>query len=112
MNTTDHDEKGLSSVLREWKVAPPLPPGFQDAVWRRIARAGQTVPGHLSFWEAVVNWIEGLAAQPSRAASMVVLLLALGAGLGWAHAQQHSNRVTDELSMRYVRSIDPYEAVR
>jgi len=40
--TPDNDP--LHSVLREWHVSAPLPPGFQEQVWQRIAEIpyGQT----------------------------------------------------------------------
>lgn len=112
MSTTDPDDRNLSALLKAWQVTRPLPAGFQDAVWRRIGQAEQRSRRAQPFWRPLVIWLEGLAVQPARAASVVAVFLALGAGLGWMQAHQHASRVTDELSVRYVRSVDPYEAIR
>ena len=54
------------------------------------------------------------AVKGNRALALayVSLLLAAGAGIGWTHARSETQRVSDQLSASYVRSVDPYLAVR
>ena len=50
--------------------------------------------------------------RPALATAYVAVLLAIGATAGWAQARQESERVSDALSVRYVRLLDPYQAPR
>ncbi len=112
MKTNDpgnHDEP-LRKVLKEWRSYAPLPPRFQDQVWRRIGR-GQTqaVP---SVWAVIAHWVGTVLPRPALAASYVAVLLTIGVTAGWAQARQETTRVKDELGQRYVRVLDPYQAPR
>jgi len=40
------------------------------------------------------------------------VFLAIGATFGWAQARHETERVSGNLSARYVRSVDPYQAPR
>ena len=100
----------LSKTLHAWKVDAPLPPRFQEGVWLRIARVeAQTTA---SLWQSLAAWLDAAFRRPALAASCALMLLATGATAGWSHARQETNRVTGELSVRYVHSIDPYKPVR
>jgi len=113
MKTADpinNDEK-LRKVLKEWRTDTSLPPRFQEAVWRRIEQAERTQPttAKPSVWAVVADWIETMLPRPAIAAACLVTLLAIGAATGWAQALQESNRVGDQLSVTYIRSVDPYQ---
>ena len=100
----------LDKALAEWRARAPLPPRFQDQVWRRIADAGAEV--QMTRWAIFQNWLQAALAQPAMATACVALLLALGSGTGWWQAHQKTARVESELGSRYVQSLDPYQKMR
>jgi len=107
-----NDDEPLGALLREWKVEATLPPRFKEGVWRSIARAeaqGLTAPSPLKM---LTMWIETLLPRPALAVAYVAVLLVAGSSIGWVQAQNSSSRVSEELSTRYVSSVDPYLAVR
>src|SRR5678815_3124545 len=79
----NHDD-ALRKVLKEWRTDASLPPGFQEAVWRRIEQAErtQTTTAKPSVWAVVADWIETMLPRPAIAASCLVALLAIGAATG------------------------------
>jgi hypothetical protein len=112
-NSSLDDDKALSSLLKEWKVEAPLPPGFQEQVWRRIEREEEprTVRA-LSPWAVVQNWMANILPRPALAVAYVGILLAAGAGIGWTQGQIEAQRISEQLSASYVKSVDPYLASR
>src|ERR1039458_6390728 len=60
MNSQTPDDAKLRALLRESRLAPELPPGFQDAVWRRLERAEAPAANWL---DAPAAWF--LPARPS-----------------------------------------------
>jgi phage-related minor tail protein len=111
-NNPLNDDEALRSLLREWRVETPIPPRFQEQVWRRIEREDAPAVTAVSPWRALQNWIANVLPRPALAAAYVAVLLAAGAGVGWTQAQHESSRVSNELSTRYVQSVDPYQAAR
>ena len=97
MNSQTPDDAKLRALLRESRLAPELPPGFQDAVWRRLERA-QTPSA---------NWLDALAAwflRPRLAFATATAMLLLGISLGIAQGASHA----DELAKaRYLDSVSP-----
>ena len=91
---------------------PDLPPGFQEKVWRRIERAEAQPTISVALWTVWTNCIAGVLPRPALAAAYVAVLLAIGAMFGWVQARQETERVSGELSARYVRSVDPYQVPR
>lgn len=112
MNCNDpgRPDEALSKVLKEWRVNAPLPPHFEQAVWRRIER--MDAPATPALGELIAHWIGTALARPILAASYLAVLLAIGVTTGWAQGRQHAVRSHDELAHRYVRSLDPYQAPR
>ena len=108
---TDNDAR-MRGLLRECKVVGTLPPHFQEQVWRRIARCEQQPSALASLRTSWTHWINTMLPRPALAVSYVAVLLVVGAGVGWAQARQEKTRVSDEMSLRYVHSVDPYQAVR
>lgn len=108
-NPKNRDE-ALSRVLKEWRTDAPLPPRFQEGVWRRIERA--QVPITPSAWTVLAHWVGNLLPRPALAVSYVAILLTVGVTAGWAQARQENARVKGELGERYVRVLDPYQAPR
>jgi len=72
------DDGTLRALLRESWPAPPLPPRFQESVWRRIERAetpATRTPSPLAWLE---QWVERLLLPRFALASLALLLVAGG----------------------------------
>jgi hypothetical protein len=97
MNSQTPDDAKLRALLRESRLAPELPPRFQDAVWRRLERAEAPA----------ANWLDALAAwflRPRLAFATAAAMLLLGISLGIAQGASHA----DELAKaRYLDSVSP-----
>ncbi len=106
-NQTPEDDRALRQVLREWKVEAPLPPRFQEEVWRRIGRAESRaeVP---SIGAGLTALVGSLLARPRFAFSYVTALLVVGVVAGSFAAQAATKRMNADLGVRYVQSLDPY----
>ena len=109
-NESSHRDEALRKLLKESRVEVPLPPRFQENVWRRIERA--QVPATPSVWAVIAHWVGTMLPRPALAASYVAILLTIGVTAGWAQARQENARVKGELGERYVRVLDPYQAPR
>ncbi len=108
MKSEDSTEQDLAlrAVLAEWEIKEPLPPRFQEQVWRRIARVEE--PGPAQVWTQVAQWIARAFAQPSLAVSYLTMLLVAGLLAGYLQGRQDNNRAQHELSTRYVQMMSPY----
>jgi hypothetical protein len=96
------DDAKLRVLLRASRPAPELPPGFQNAVWRRIERA-ETPAASLP----AADWLDRLAAwllRPGRALATAAAMLLLGISLGIAQGAGHANELAKE---RYLDSVSP-----
>jgi hypothetical protein len=107
-NQTPEDDQSLRQVLRQWTVDTPLPPRFQEQVWRRIARA-ETQPAPTP-WTWLSRWVEVLLPRPKFAFSYVAALLVFGVAAGSLAAQATTRRLNVDLGLRYVQALDPYHA--
>ena len=107
----NHDD-ALRKVLKEWRTNAALPPGFQEAVWRRIEGGPGPAPTAPSVWSVIAHWIGTVLPRPALATAYVAVLLAVGVTAGWAQARQETARVKGELGERYVRELDPYQTPR
>lgn len=103
MNTNNPhpDDTKLRSVLREARVAPPLPPRFQDNVWRRIAdtEAGKATDSP--------NWLEAAIAfvlRPRFALAAAAALVVAGALIG---VHDGSQLARHDAQARYLASVAP-----
>jgi len=109
-NEPNNPDEALRGVLKEWRTDAPLPPRFQEAVWRRIEDAERARPGAL--WAVIARWTGTMLPRPALAASYVAILLAIGVTAGWAQAREQNSRVKSELGERYVRVLNPYQTPR
>jgi hypothetical protein len=109
-NESEQNQDPLDGALAEWRVRAPLPPRFQEQVWRRIA--GEGAEARTTWWKALRDWLQPVLARPAFAIACVTLLLALGSGTGWWQARQKSARLENDLGARYVQSLDPYQKMR
>jgi hypothetical protein len=89
----------LSALLRESRLSPPLPPRFQENVWRRIEDAAAPARAE--------SWLEDLAAlilRPKFAFAGAAILLVAGVLLG---TQAGSETVRHDAQARYLASVAP-----
>ncbi len=100
MPPTEQDK--LSQILRECRPAPGIPPGFQEAVWRRIERAEAGAgPSVLPGWLArLASWASG----PQFALASVGVMLVLGTVLGLMDGRALTMKMAQE---RYLAAVSP-----
>jgi len=108
-STKDPDEP-LDAVLRGWRVDSPLPPRFQEQVWRRIGRAEANGEG--AVWSGLLHSLERALARPALAGAYVAVLLAAGLSAGHWQVQREAAQLDRMLGLRYVQAVDPYQAPR
>lgn len=108
MKPESHDEKErqMQSLLQSWRVDAALPPRFEEQVWRRIA--SEETPA-VSPLVALRIWLRQFALKPAFAFSYATILIMLGLACGLWQAQTKVHRASDELSARYMQTIDPYQ---
>lgn len=104
MNTNSQppEDATLRALLRESRVEAELPPGFQDAVWRRIERTEAPAPALRA-----AGWLDALAGwflRPRRALATAAVVLVLGFSLGIARGTGQAN---DLAKARYLDSVNP-----
>jgi len=95
------DDTRLAAFLRSSRNAPPLPPQFQQNVWRRIEE-GEAVAatGSLAWLDSWVAWI----LRPGVAIATAALLLVAGAVVGAHDGGQLAKR---DAQARYVATVAP-----
>jgi hypothetical protein len=109
----DHDKEkqnGLERALDQWRVSTPLPPRFQEQVWRKIE--GAQAAQRISLREVISRWLENVMPRPAAAASYVGVLLVAGLVAGIWQAQEHNVQAEQTFARKYVQSVDPYQAPR
>lgn len=95
------DEARLRELLRGTRPTAELSPGFQDHVWRRIARAeADPSASSLDGISAFVAWL----LQPRRAMAGLTAFLLLGGFLGTLAGLDEGRALAQA---RYVAAIAP-----
>jgi hypothetical protein len=95
------DDAKLSTLLRQSRVEPSLPPRFQDNVWRRIADAEADKPS------SPATWLDSLLArvlQPRVAFATFALLVLVGISLGVREGGQLARH---DAQARYLAAVAP-----
>jgi hypothetical protein len=105
-NQDPENDERLRALLRSWVVDTPLPPRFQEQVWRRIERADLQPAS--PFWAGLLHLVEIALPRPKVAFAYVSVLLALGLTVGAWAAQVKTSHTESSLGLRYVQSVDPY----
>jgi hypothetical protein len=100
-NINTEDVK-LGALLRESRIAPALPPRFQEGVWRRIedAAAPSKSIGNIA-------WLDALAAlmlRPRLAFATVATLMLAGVLLGTYQGTQVARQ---DAQARYLAVVAP-----
>ena len=98
---SNHDR--LRALLREARPAPPLPPRFQESVWRRLESAAAPATQIPSPFAGLEQWVERLLLPRFAVASLTLLLVVGGltgviAGAGTAKQQAQE---------RYLAAVAP-----
>ena len=97
------EDPQLSTLLRQGRVSPGLPPRFQQNVWRRIEDAEAPVKSE-SWLDALANVI----LRPRFAAAAAAVMLLAGILTGTMEGRQVARR---DAQMNYLASVAP-QAVR
>ena len=108
MNGEVKSDARLQGALRQWTVTTPLPPRFEQQVWRRIERA-QAEPA-VTTLDLLLSLFKAVLFRPKLAFAYAAILLALGVAGGSLAAHNETNRLSATLGSRYIQSIDPYYA--
>lgn len=96
------DEARLGALLRETRATPPLPPRFQENVWRRIDDAARRdIPAGAGNW---LNALAGWIVLPRRALAVAAVLVLIGVGLGWSQGEHLAQQ---EAQARYLAAVAP-----
>lgn len=94
------DESRLGDLLRQARLFPPLPPRFQENVWRRIESTNAPAA-------QIQNWLDKLAGwllRPRLALATAVVLIVAGIGLGWNHGKRDNRH---QAQARYLAAVAP-----
>jgi len=96
------EDARLGALLRESRVAPALPPRFQEGVWRRIEEA--EAPARAA---GGIAWLEALAAlvlRPRFALATAAVLIVAGVLLG---AREGGQMAKQDAQARYLAVVAP-----
>jgi hypothetical protein len=99
------DDKSLRELLGQWKMTAPLPPRFQERVWRRIEQPRQRAGARELWW----SWLERVFARKAVALAYISVLLLIGLAAGYVNGQAQEQRLNAQLAAKYVQSLDPYQ---
>jgi hypothetical protein len=107
----NEDQEPVRGVLREWKVASPLPPRFVENVWRRIEKAEPAAPNasNPTLWTLLTTWLAQTLPRPAYAIAYVSILLLAGLSAGYWHARVETTSWDKALASRYVQTVDPFQ---
>lgn len=100
-NIQSDDEK-LNGLLREARLAPSLPPRFQENVWRRIESADKRNGSTTDV--AWLDMVTSLIFRPKRALVTAAVLVLAGTGFGWNSGGQIARQ---DAQARYVAAVAP-----
>lgn len=101
-----NEDPQLSRLLKSWRADGPLPPRFQERVWKRIEAAESVCAKPAEV--GILNWMAILFARPAFATACAALLLVAGLATGFVRANHDAERMNTDLANRYVASVDPY----
>jgi hypothetical protein len=95
------DDAKLSSLLRESRVAPALPPRFQENVWRRIADVEAGKSAESPAWLGnLIAWV----LRPRLALAALIALVLVGALFGMREGNQLARH---DAQARYLAAVAP-----
>lgn len=98
--TNSSEDAQLRARLHEAHPANELPPGFKNAVWRRIEKPDEKTQPR--WYDAVAAWLF----RPQFALASLAVVMVLGAFLGLAMGDA---AVKNSAQARYVLAVDPFQ---
>jgi len=98
-----NDEKLRAILLEARPAAPPLPPRFQQSVWRRIEKEEAAPIPTLSLLALLERWADRLF-LPRFALASLALLLVAGGLTGFVSS---ADSVKQQAQERYLSSVAP-----
>ena len=114
MEPKSENPEPLHKVMRGWRVTEPLPPRFQEGVWRKIqqAESSKAPATTTTLWLALKAWLASAVPRPAVAAAYMAVLFTVGMTSGYWQARSQTSRSHDEWGTRYVQAVDPYQKPR
>jgi hypothetical protein len=100
----------LDEELKSWNVSAPLPPRFQENVWKRVAALDKSPA--VPFWRAFEEQLARAFLRPAFASAYLAVLLVVGLGTGFWQARAKTAEWDKALAEKYVQSVDPYQTPR
>lgn len=100
----DQDPK-LRQVLGAWQVSPSPAPGFNAAVWQRIAAQEQRTS--VGIWETLREWLFVQLPRPAYAAALLVVTATLSITAANLRADHMREQYRLNSARQYLASIDP-----
>jgi hypothetical protein len=95
------DDAKLSSLLRESRIAPSVPPRFQDNVWRRIADVEADKSADSPAWlGSLIAWV----LRPRLAFAALIALVLVGTLFGMREGNQLARQ---DAQARYLAAVAP-----
>lgn len=98
--TNSSEDARLRDRLREAHPPNELPPGFKNAVWRRIERTDENAQPR--WFDAVAAWLF----RPRFALASLAVVMMLGTLLGLATGDVTAR---NSAQARYVLAVDPFQ---
>lgn len=95
----------LRQVLGAWHVSPPPAPGFNAAVWKRIA--AQEERAARSAWETLREWLFVTLPKPAYASALLLMTATLGITAANLRADHMREQYRVASARQYLASIDP-----
>lgn len=101
--TPEPDDRPLRNLLGAARPEPPLPPGFQESVWRRLdgSRAPQPNRPAAVWLDRLAEWL----LRPGPALAGIAAMLAAGTVIG---VVQGANLAGEVAKQRYLGAVSPY----
>jgi hypothetical protein len=100
MNTSSPEDPRFRALVRDARPAPDLPPGFQNAVWRRLEKADTKPASPFGRLDELVVWL----LRPRHALVGATVLVLVGISIGIV---QSGSLARDLARDRYVASVNP-----
>lgn len=105
---SNNDSDSLGELLQSWKVDAPLPPRFQEQVWRRIARAEEKPASPISAWMLRLAAMGAdLLRRPVGATAYFSVLLAMGILAGTWSANHYADQTEAAWRSAYLQAVTP-----
>jgi hypothetical protein len=104
---SERDKDPVRQALREWRIKAPVPPRFQEQVWRCIEKQESMAPH--GYWLGLQRLAAQLFARRAWVTGYVGVALVAGLSLGYWRADEQVGSLNARLGHQYIQSVDPYQ---